>query len=1621
MFQSHQQNYRSSFDPNNIHPTMSSIAGAAPSTTNVDRVVQSVTNATKRLSQISTNTNASSKKRKSQNKIGPWKLGRTLGRGSTGRVRLAKNVETGQLAAVKIVPKSNFRKLENPKYKRHSRDSQAQGQSQGQGQVAGDNDNSEDLHRLPYGIEREIIIMKLISHPNIMGLYDVWENKNDLYLILEYIEGGELFDYLIKKGRLHESEAVNYFKQIINGINYLHQFNICHRDLKPENLLLDFNKNIKIADFGMAALEIKERLLETSCGSPHYASPEIVAGKTYHGAPSDIWSCGIILFALLTGHLPFDDENIRKLLLKVQSGKFIMPHELSWEAKDLISKMLKVNPAERISMAGILSHPLLSKYPNPAVTYSKNCTTTLDITSAEIKPIESVAKIDKEILKNLSVLFHNCDENTIMSRLMSQKKCPEKMFYYLLMKYRNEHVAQSNNLSEQRVKTIPRSTSSFITTTIYDDTTGEAITSTTTTTMTGAAGTSGTAGVKTPHTTSKMHKSSSIYSKKSLMKTASSKQVLGNITNKNTTSNQGQGQKQFTASTSFNKNKRRPSNVATQVYSKSRNNSSRSLRSNTSTSNNKSSSSTSSNERKPSSTAPSPPPPPPTTTTTILHNSETAEKTQSQKSTFQTNSASGNFNTKSLLNFKNICDEMFNDNQNLQTAPMKPIQENAPSRTASQRKRENALAKKERELAEQVRLRNEARELKLKAEEEKAKKELEKEKQLLQKKKDQLEQEEKELLAKQELQSRQKQALAKLNQRQSTNDFDGLVDLQAQKRRSLTADQPQIKSLLDPRSNSVARARTLGGAPTSSSPSFPSSSSYYHSADAGGAGAFSSPRTNFVSVNSPQMNDNASKVLHKLGIDVVPSPRKSNVSKLRTSGSRNLAAMLEQGLPTQTQVTTTTNSGANTARSIKTSSSRNLADYLNKPENDENVSITVNDFNEMESGKSIVKTTPKSQSKSHLQPQLQSKSQSRNSLLNNKRASGSSFKSMLIDIDEHKPTVPPKPRAQENTSIIEENDGEEMDGEEQDQYSVADRSNISLIPNPRFSRFSFGGLLKPHTVTNEEGDITIMSQTLNTSNTVVRRSNKSNSTFAGLGIKVRDTIKEEDGEDGGAGAGAGVGTGTGTGAGAYFADNRASTSHNTKPKMTNDRSTFKSREFNYESDIDNNDNFDNYNNYDDDDNDNDDTHSDATTVSSKYSFIASEQMFNNSMQQDRPMETELSNFDIISAKTAVIGKANISRPSLVNSRETLVANPRSSNEETIREESHNELNNEVNNDWIEIEDEQKPSQTMDDRRSSVYIGDGEQKEADSENDGEQQYTHHGGEATQKGDIKRSRNSTCIFSTAQLPRSPRVQLPNADSDSSPVSNNVVDVNRKPSTLRHQTQLISSPIEDVKYENEMSRATSGADSFFRRLSMKPNRAAPNLESKNTAPKEQATRNRFSDTPLGSAVPKPSKFFYESETPKQTATGKDGKDGKEAKTSNWFKRFFNSLTGTASSSGTKSSSSKPLSDRYTSKDIKIIDSSLRSVELIRIIKDQLELKELEGSVSKVSIDEEFGLISGVVPSKFSHGRKLKFRIEVIDLISSSSLHIMKVKGNEKGFTNFVKVVSYIIKKEEQSEAKR
>lgn len=264
---------------------------------------------------------------------------------------------------------------------------------------------------------------------------------NCSYLIMEYVPGGELFDYLVRRGRLPPNEALHYFQQIIFAVDYCHRFNICHRDLKPENLLLDKDKNIKVADFGMAAWQADERMLETSCGSPHYASPEIVAGKAYNGSASDIWSCGIILFALLTGRLPFDDDNIRTLLQKVKIGHFEMPDDIDMSARDLLRKMLDKDPEERITMPEIMAHPFFIRSP-PRLAGGRELPTPLALdTMARPVPVHD---IDPDIMANLRTLWHGATQGEIYKALMSPEKTWEKAIYHLLVKYRNRHLENYN-------------------------------------------------------------------------------------------------------------------------------------------------------------------------------------------------------------------------------------------------------------------------------------------------------------------------------------------------------------------------------------------------------------------------------------------------------------------------------------------------------------------------------------------------------------------------------------------------------------------------------------------------------------------------------------------------------------------------------------------------------------------------------------------------------------------------------------------------------------------------------------------------------------------------------------------------------------------------------------------------------------------------------------------------------------------------------------------------------------------------------------------------------------------------------------------------------------------------
>ena len=162
-------------------------------------------------------------------------------------------------------------------------------------------------------MSREIEILKMIRHPYIIQLFEIIETPKQLFLIMEYVSGGELFDFIVKKQKLTEQESCKYFQQIICGVEYLHELGIVHRDLKPENLLLDYQNNLKLVDFGLSNTYKQGETLKTACGSPCYAAPEMIEGKSYLGSRVDIWSTGVILFAMVAGYLPFEDKDTGKL------------------------------------------------------------------------------------------------------------------------------------------------------------------------------------------------------------------------------------------------------------------------------------------------------------------------------------------------------------------------------------------------------------------------------------------------------------------------------------------------------------------------------------------------------------------------------------------------------------------------------------------------------------------------------------------------------------------------------------------------------------------------------------------------------------------------------------------------------------------------------------------------------------------------------------------------------------------------------------------------------------------------------------------------------------------------------------------------------------------------------------------------------------------------------------------------------------------------------------------------------------------------------------------------------------------------------------------------------------
>ncbi|XP_044064563.1 serine/threonine-protein kinase BRSK2-like isoform X10 [Siniperca chuatsi] len=324
------------------------------------------------------------------NYVGPYRLEKTLGKGQTGLVKLGIHCVTCQKVAIKIV---NREKL------------------------------SESVLMK---VEREIAILKLIEHPHVLKLHDVYENKKYLYLVLEHVSGGELFDYLVKKGRLTPKEARKFFRQIISALDFCHSHSICHRDLKPENLLLDEKNNIRIADFGMASLQVGDSLLETSCGSPHYACPEVIRGEKYDGRKADAWSCGVILFALLVGALPFDDDNLRNLLEKVKLGVFHMPHFIPPDCQNLLRGMIEVDAGKRFTLEQIQKHTwyLAGKNePEPEQPVPRKVAIRMLATE----------EIDPDVLESMHSLGCFRDKDKLTKDLLSEDDNQEKMIYFLLL------------------------------------------------------------------------------------------------------------------------------------------------------------------------------------------------------------------------------------------------------------------------------------------------------------------------------------------------------------------------------------------------------------------------------------------------------------------------------------------------------------------------------------------------------------------------------------------------------------------------------------------------------------------------------------------------------------------------------------------------------------------------------------------------------------------------------------------------------------------------------------------------------------------------------------------------------------------------------------------------------------------------------------------------------------------------------------------------------------------------------------------------------------------------------------------------------------------------------------
>lgn len=327
----------------------------------------------------------------SVSKLGEYLVTQDIAEGTYGKVKMAKHLLTGHTVAMKYISKAVIHR-----------------------------------EKTKIRVKREFEYMRALQHPHIIKLYEVISTPSDIIFVLEYARG-ELFNYIVHNGRLSESQARRFFQQLISGIEYSHRLKIVHRDLKPENVLLDDDNNVKIADFGLSNVISDGDFLSTSCGSPNYAAPEVIRGGVYAGPEIDVWSSGVILFVMLCGRLPFEDDDVHKLFGKIMHGNFHLPSYVSPDARHLIHAMLAVDPVKRISIGEITQHPFfttdLPRYlaplpppPGPVLGTLSSLVSPPKV-ALNFEIIEGLGRIEVDVVEELAASINGVTKEDIWEAL----------------------------------------------------------------------------------------------------------------------------------------------------------------------------------------------------------------------------------------------------------------------------------------------------------------------------------------------------------------------------------------------------------------------------------------------------------------------------------------------------------------------------------------------------------------------------------------------------------------------------------------------------------------------------------------------------------------------------------------------------------------------------------------------------------------------------------------------------------------------------------------------------------------------------------------------------------------------------------------------------------------------------------------------------------------------------------------------------------------------------------------------------------------------------------------------------------------------------------------------------